>query len=244
MKQPLARASAAYSSLVVLFVATALGGCVDEARVRELTAKIERDQAAEFFARRASQARELNLPKACCDDVTTVRPHGRADAERPFVVSPGVWPSTQALEFAGFRSYYALVAFEPLTHDRGHLKVSTQVSARRYVDSATGRMGGEIFVPVVAFLDAKRELIEVSPVQVPKPETPNEATLRFRAPRDAAFAAIFTNAEALAIKDMTVLIPAATTAIPIGSTMIAVRTPAQLISLLPGRVGTLSISLE
>lgn len=231
-------------ALAAISLCALLSGCVDEMRVRELTDNMIRAREAAFFTRRAQHARELATAKECCDDLMKVRPHGRADAGQPFRASPGSWPSTQIMEMLGARSYYVLVEFSPVESDTARLRVASGLSVGRYYDTNSRMDGAEIFVPVVAFLDRDRQLIEITRAQAPSLQSPAESVFHIDAPRGAAFAAIYTNPEALALTGMSAFIPSGTGAYPMGGATFVTRTSAQQIALLPGRVGSISVSME
>lgn len=231
-------------ALATVALCVFLSGCVDETRVRELTDNMIRAREAAFFTRRAQHARELATTKDCCDDLMKVRPHGRADAAQPFRTSPGLWPSTQVMEMLGARSYYVLVEFSPIESDTARLRVASGLSVGRYHDTNSRMDGAEIFVPVAAFLDRDRQLIEITGARAPALQSPTESVFHIDVPRGASFAAIYTNPEALALTGMSATIPASTGAYPIGGVTVVTRTSAQQIALLPARVGSISASID
>ncbi len=228
----------------VAALAASLAGCVDETRIREMTENLVRGNEAAFLARRAEHARDLATAKDCCDDLMKVRPHGRADDAQPFRAALGTWPSTQIVELHGNRSYYALLAFSPVVSDTARLKVVSSLSPRRYKDAVTGLDGPEMFVPVVAFLDGNRQLLEVSTPRPPNVESPTEPVFHVNVPRGAAFAAIHTTPDALALTGITALFPGGNGVLIVRGVAITSYVPPHRIALLPARVGGISVSME
>lgn len=134
--------------------------------------------------------------------------------------------------------------FAPVENDAARLKIASGISAGRYYDTSSGLDGAEMFVPVVAFLDRDRQLIEVTSARPPTMQSPTEPIFRINVPRGAAFGAIYTNPEALALTGMSTILPASTGAYPIGGVTVITRTSSQQIALLPARVGSIAVSMD
>jgi hypothetical protein len=223
--------------------AALLSGCVDEQRIRQMTDRAVESASKRYYQHLADDTHELAALTPCCESLAGFRPHGRADGEREYQVTVGIWPTKPVVEIDGFRSYFVMLGFDPVHGDRAKLTVVSRFSALPLLHPETKSPAHEIFLPVVTFLDSERK--RLATLTAPIAQIPAHLAMRsvFAVPPGAAFAVVHTSRDAIETRDLSAYVPPQTGAMPIGSAMIITRTSGRNVHVLPSFTGSITVTL-
>ena len=219
-------------------------GCIDEQRIRQAIEEGERRATSMYLSRKAADVRELRLTSPCCDDLRQIRAVGQLSAGKPYGLTVGTWPNRQVMEMDAFRSFYALIALDGAADGKTTLALHLTPSIVGMADPETRQPAKELFVPVVTFLDRNRERI-ASEAATPNTQTGRyELTASMTIPSGTQYLVLHSSAETINAPSRLGIVPATTSAFPIGPGTMVARSPVSKIVLLPSFTGTVSLSLE
>ncbi|TAG03265.1 MAG: hypothetical protein EAZ43_07860 [Betaproteobacteria bacterium] len=235
-----------HPNLVALFISTLIvTGCVDEQRIRELsremTHNIKLNSARSYVAVREATRKELQTRSPCCDDLSIVRASVKFRFDNATsTVGVGSMLDNRVVEIDGYRSFYGMFDLNGPLDGKQMIDVSLMATPG-YADPETLETAATILFPDFLYLDSQRR--EISRTQLTPSGNGHRIGGVIYAPAGTQFIVVYSSKASVAARPLRAWFAGATSAMPIGGSFVAIRTPPREEVFLPADKGSVTLTL-
>jgi hypothetical protein len=235
-----------HQNVIALLASTLIAtGCIDEQRIREMsremTQNIKLNNARSYSAMREAERNELKMRSPCCDDLASVRPSVRFRADNSTAtVGVGSLLDNRVVEIEGHRSFYAMFDINGPLSGKQTIDVNLMATPG-YADPETLDIAATILFPDFLYLDSQRR--EISRATLTPASNGHHIGGTIIPPEGTQFIVVYSSSQSLAAKPVRAWFAASTSAMPIGGSFVAVRTPPRESVFLPAHKGSVTLTL-